>query len=64
MIIHNLTKFHQNRILSSPLIMFTDKVTDTHTQTNWSENITPPRFCGGVKTKQNKTKEKKDRFIS
>ena len=21
----------------------------THTQTNWSENITPPRFCGGVK---------------
>ena len=23
--------------------------THTHTQTNWSENITPPRFRGGVK---------------
>ena len=22
--------------------------TDTHTQTNWRENITPPRFRGGV----------------
>ena len=22
----------------------------THTQTNWSKNITFPRFCGGVKT--------------
>ena len=22
--------------------------TQTHTQTNSSENITPPRFCGGV----------------
>ena len=32
----------------------TDRQTDTHThtdtQTNWSENITPPRFRGGVKT--------------
>ena len=25
--------------------------TDTQTQTNWSENTTPPRFCGGVKKK-------------
>ena len=30
----------------------------THTQTNWSNNITPPRFRGGVKTKRNKTKQK------
>ena len=27
----------------------TDRHTHTHTQTNWSENITPPRFRGGVK---------------
>ena len=26
----------------------TDRQTDTHTQTNCSENITPPRFRGGV----------------
>ena len=46
MTIHNLTKFHQNWMLSSPLIVFTDKVTDTHT--NCNENITPPLFRGGV----------------
>ena len=30
----------------------------THTQTNWSENITPPRFRGGV-IKYNKIINKK-----
>ena len=31
----------------------TDRQTHTHThrQTNWSKNITPPRFRGGVKKK-------------
>ena len=33
------------------LILLTRKKSDTHTQTNWSENITPPRFHGGVKIK-------------
>ena len=35
MIIHNMTKFHQNQMSSSPLIIvFTDKVRQTHTQTD------------------------------
>ena len=29
---------------------YSDTHRQTHTQTNCSENITPPRFCGGVKT--------------
>ena len=31
----------------------------THTQTNWSENITPLRFCGGVKKNKQKQKTQK-----
>ena len=47
MIIHNLTKFHQNRMLCSPLIVFTDKVTDRQTKV-----ITIPhhKICEGVIT--------------
>ena len=47
MIIHNLTNFHQNRMLSSPLIVFTDKVThrqtdrQTDTHTDKSDHNTP-----------------------
>ena len=50
MIIHNLTNFHQNRMLSSPLIVFTDKVTDTQTDRQ-TKVITIPLhiLCGGVK---------------
>ena len=39
-----------NRCIHSAGILFTRKLdTQTHTQTNWSENITPPGFRGGVK---------------
>ena len=30
----------------------TDRQTDTHRQTNCNDNITPPRFRGGVKRKK------------
>ena len=35
----------------------THRQTHTYTQTNWSENITPPRFRGGVKKKKKKKKK-------
>ena len=73
MIIHNLTKFHQNKILRSPLIVFTDKVTHRQTDrhTDKSDHNTPSQnlWRGKKKphqkkqtknkTKQNKTKQKK-----
>ena len=51
----SLTQHHQNRSGGSPASVLTDRQTYRHThthtdrQTNWSENITPPRFRGGVK---------------
>ena len=49
MIIHNLTKFHQNRLIRSWVIVFTDKVTDTQTHRQ-TKVITIPLhiLCGGV----------------
>ena len=49
--------FSENRVqIGSPVrleffsqVELTHRHTDTHTQTNWSENITLPRFCGSVK---------------
>ena len=35
----------------------TDRHTHTHTQTNCSENITPPRFRGGVKKRNTYNQE-------
>ena len=40
---------HSAGILFTRSAGHTDTQTHRHTQTNWSENITPPRFCGGVK---------------
>ena len=50
-------KLRSNRFIRSAGIMFTSRVghthtrthTHTHTHTNCSENITPSRFCRGVK---------------
>ena len=47
-----LAKPRPNRRVRSAGILLTDRQTHTHThtQTNCNENITPPRFRGGVKT--------------
>ena len=66
MIIHNLTNFHQNWMLSSPLIVFTDKVTDTQTHRQ-TKVITIPhhKICEGVKKKnKKKTKNQTNKKIS
>ena len=60
MIIHNLTKFRQNQMLSS-LIVFTDKVTDTHTdrQTDKSDHNTLSHFIWrGKNSAKTETKRK------
>ena len=46
-----LRKSRPNRCIRSAGILFTRNAGHTDTQTNWSENITPPRFRGGVKIK-------------
>ena len=53
-----LRKPRPNRFICSAGILFTRSAghidRQTHTQTNCSENITPPRFCGGVTKQKNK----------
>ena len=61
MIMHNVTEFHQNRMLSSLLIVFTDKVTGTHTDrhTDKSDHNTPSHFMWRGNNDLSKKKKKK-----